>query len=382
MTGSGKIIIVGDLFPTNNNVPYFEQGEINSLFGEEIVQLFASADLAVCNLEGALSDHAEKCTKTGPVKAASTSAIEAYKKLGIDLCLLANNHVTDGGNRGVLETMKILDSSAIRHIGAGRNKDSIERSFVQVVGGKKIGLYNVSETMYNKPTNEVAGVWLYDEYVVCQEIKELKTKCDFVVVLYHGGIEKFPYPSPELRKRFHRMADNGADVVIAQHTHCIGSEEFYNGSYLLYGQGDFLLNNFAPGLTDTGLIIELDCSDGQINIKKHLVRSKDNLFVRYDDKQDLSSFYERSKMVSDEDYVLKQLQAFCDNELRLYLAAFRSPSKVRLLQKRYFPKSYEKWLLGYRKRDLLLTLHTLRSEQNRETAIVGLENLLSKKQFN
>ena len=33
MTGSGKIIIVGDLFPTNNNVPYFEQGEINSLFG-------------------------------------------------------------------------------------------------------------------------------------------------------------------------------------------------------------------------------------------------------------------------------------------------------------------------------------------------------------
>lgn len=382
MTGNGKIIIVGDLFPTNNNVSYFVKGEINSLFGEQIVRLFSGADLSVCNLEGALSDCAEKSAKTGPIKVASTCAIEAYKNLGIDLCLLANNHVTDGGNQSVLETMKTLDNSAIRFIGAGRNKDSIERSFVQNLCGKKIGLYNVSETMYNKPTNDLAGVWLYDEYIVCQEIKELKAKCDFVVVLYHGGIEKFPYPSPELRKRFHRMADNGADVVIAQHTHCVGSEEYYNGSYLLYGQGDFLLNNFAPGLTDTGLIVELDCSDNQINIKKHLVRSKDNMFVRYDDKQDLSSFYERSKMVSDEDYVWKQLQAFCDKELRLYLTAFKSPSKLRVLQKRYFPQSYKKWLFGYRKRDLLFTLHTLRSEQNRETAIVGLENLLSKKQFN
>ena len=201
-------------------------------------------------------------------------------------------------------------------------------------------------------------------------------------MLYHGGIEKFPYPSPELRKRFHRMADNGADVVIAQHTHCIGSEEYYNGSYLLYGQGDFLLKDFAPGLTDTGLIIELILSDNHLDVKKHLVRSKDKMFVRYDDQQDLSSFEARSKMVTDEGFVWKQFQTFCDNELRLYLTAFKSPSKFRLLQKRFFPQAYKRWLFDYRKRDLLFSLHTLRSEQNRETAIVGLEHLLSDTQTN
>ena len=373
----GKIIISGDLFPTEKNSSLFSSGDVDSLFGSRICELFSSASLTICNLEGSLTDHPERCVKTGPIKVAPTTAIEAYKKLGIDYCFLANNHVTDGGHQGLLDTMGVLDSAGIGYIGAGPDEKSITRSFVKEIDGVQWGFYNVSETMYNKPTNELAGAWLYDEYVVCQEIKELKAKCDFVVVLYHGGIEKFPYPSPELRKRFHRMADNGADVVIAQHTHCVGSEEYYNGSYLLYGQGDFLLNNFAPGLTDTGLIVELDCSDNQINIKKHLVRSKDNLFVRYADKQDLSSFYERSKMVSDEEYVWKQLQAFCDKELRLYLTAFKSPSKLRLLQKRYFPKSYKKWLFGYRKRDLLFTLHTLRSEQNRETAIVGLEHLLS-----
>lgn len=371
------IIISGDLFPTEKNSSLFSSGDVDSLFGTRICELFSSASLTICNLEGSLTDHPERCVKTGPIKVAPTTAIESYKKLGIDYCFLANNHVTDGGHQGLLDTMGVLDAAGIGYIGAGPDEKSIARSFVKEIDGVQWGFYNVGETMYNKPTKELAGAWLYDEYVVCQEIKELKAKCDFVVVLYHGGIEKFPYPSPELRKRFHRMADNGADVVIAQHTHCIGSEEFYNGSYLLYGQGDFLLNNFAPGLTDTGLIVELDCSDNQINIKKHLVRSKDNMFVRYDDKQDLSSFYERSKMVSDEEYVWKQLQAFCDKELRLYLTAFKSPSKLRLLQKRFFPKSYKKWLFEYRKRDLMFTLHTLRSEQNRETAIVGLEHLLS-----
>ena len=371
------IIISGDLFPTEKNFSHFSSGDVDSLFGTRICELFSNANLTICNLEGSLTDHPGRCAKTGPVKVAPTIAIEAYIKLGIDYCFLANNHVTDGDHQGLLNTMGVLDAAGIGYVGAGPNEKSILRSFIKEINGVQWGFYNVSETMYNKPTNELAGVWLYDEYVVCQEIKELKAKCDYVVVLYHGGIEKFPYPSPELRKRFHRMADNGADVVIAQHTHCIGSEEYYNGSYLLYGQGDFLLNNFAPGLTDTGLIVELDCADNQITIKKHLVRSKDNMFVRYDDKQDLSSFYERSKMVSDEEYVWKQLQAFCDNELRLYLTAFKSPSRLRLLQKRYFPKSYKKWLFEYRKRDLMFTLHTLRSEQNRETAIIGLEHLIN-----
>ena len=371
------ILIVGDLFPTEQNVSFFSKGDIDSLFGKEIVDLFGKADYRVCNLEGALSDHPDKCRKTGPVKLVPTKAVEAYKKLGIDLCLLANNHATDGGHKGMVETMRTLDGAGIKHIGAGRNEKEIVRSFVQNVGGMNIGFYNVSERMYNKPTKETAGAWLYDEYIVCQELEQLKKECDYLIVIYHGGIEKFPYPSPETKKRFYRMADCGANMILAQHTHCVGCEEWYNGSYLLYGQGDFLLKNFAPGLTDSGLIIELVIENGNVGIKKHLVNSIDNMFVRYNEKQDLSEFDKRSKKVNDDDYVYKQLQKFCDNELQLYLTAFKSPSKLRTRLKRFFPKAYKMWLYRYNERDLMFTLHTLRSEQNRETAIVGLEHLLS-----
>ena len=371
-----KIIIVGDMFPNEQNVSFFSKGDVDSLFGKEITQLFSGADFCVCNLEGALTDHPDKCRKTGPVKVSATSAVEAYKKLGMDLCLLANNHATDGGHKGMIDTMLTLDNAGIKHIGAGKNQNEIVRFVIQKVGGLNIGFYNVSETMYNKPTKDTAGAWLYDEYVVCRELEQLKKQCDYLIVLYHGGLEKFHYPSPETRKRFHRMADCGADMILAQHTHCVGCEEYHNGSYLLYGQGDFLLKNFAPGLTDTGLIVELAIDNGKVQVKKHKVKSVDNLFVRYDEQQDLSAFNARSNKVGDEDYVYQELQKLCDNELKRYLTAFKSPSRLRLLQSRFLPKSYRKWLFDYSERNLMFALHTLRSEQNRETAIIGMEHLL------
>lgn len=372
-----SIIIVGDLFPTQENVGYFSNGDVESLFGKKILHLFAKSDYRICNLEGALTGHPDKIRKTGPVKVAAKNVIDAYKKLGIDCCMLANNHATDGGHQGMIDTMKTLDAAGINYIGAGKNDKEIVRHFVKELGGMRIGVYNVSETMYNKPTKDKAGAWLYDEYIVCRELEQLKKECDYLIVIYHGGIEKFQYPSPETRKRFHRMADNGANMILAQHTHCVGCEEWYNGSYLLYGQGDFLLKNFAQGLTDSGLIIELVIKDGKVEIKKHLVKSEDNLFVRYDEKQDFSAFDERSRLLQDEDYIRQQLQKFCDGELRLYLKSFKSPSKVMVRFATHFPKLYKKWLYRYNERDLMFTLHTLRSEQNRETATIGIENLLN-----
>lgn len=374
----GNIIIAGDIFPIADNTRYFSNGDIKSLFGEDICRLFSKADLAICNLEGALTDHTEKCVKTGPVKTAPTSAIKAYKELGINCCMLANNHATDGGHQGMIDTMQILDNEGIGYIGAGKNESSITKSVVYQIGDMRIGLYNVCETMYNKPTKTSAGAWLYDEYIVCHDIESLKKECDYLIIIYHGGIEKFPYPSPETKKRFHRMVDNGADMILSQHTHCIGCEEYYKGAYLLYGQGDFLLKNFLPRCTDTGLLLELDVDEDKINIIKHKVESCENRFVRYSKNQDLKDFYERSEKVNDEEYLFKQFQKFCQSELHLYLRAYKSHGRMRYWMKRYFPNKYNKWLhnKAFTRRNLMFALHTLRSEQNRETAIVGIEDLL------
>lgn len=374
-----KIIIVGDLFPIKANVDLFSKGDIQSIFGEKTVRLFFDADLRICNLEGALTDGNERCKKTGPIICAPTSVVNTYVKLGIDYCMLANNHITDAGHQGVVDTMHTLDVVGIKYIGAGINKNSIPHYTIHILENKKVCIYNVCERMYNKPDKEKAGAWLYDEYIVCKELEYLKTQCDYLIVIYHGGIEKYKYPSPEIKKRFRRMADNGADVVISQHTHCIGCEELYNKSYLLYGQGDFLLNNFRPPITDTGIILELNINEKGIKVQKHMVKCSTDLCLKYIDSPDFTAFDERSGKVQDDVFLMEKFQQFCINELCLYLTAFKSPGRMRYLLKRFFPERYMKWLYtnAFSSRNLMFILHTLRSEQNRETAIAGLESLLA-----
>ena len=315
--------------------------------------------------------------KTGPEIYAPTCTLKAVKALGIDCCMLANNHITDAGHQGAIDTLSTLDRAGILHLGAGKDIDSIVHYQVVKIGNMDIGLYNVCETMYNQPTRRKAGAYIYDEYVVCKELEELKKWCDYLIVIYHGGAEKFRYPSPQTRKRFHRMVDSGADMILSQHTHCVGSEEYYKGAYLLYGQGNFLFRSFNNEFTDTGLIIELVISENGYHVKKHLVNAVDDT-VRYDNTQDFSEFDMRSSRISDDEFLAEQYSKYCLQELPEYLRAYKSRFWGRRLLRRFFPKLYNRFLLSvaYDRKDLLFTLHSLRSEQNRETAIGGIESYL------
>ena len=257
-----KIILAGDLLPMPCNYDLFSAGDTQALFGEKLCALFASADYRVCNFEGCFTDSDRPIEKIGPSIKAPVSSINAIKNLGIDYATLGNTHSMDYGRQGYLDTCRTLEENGVGYFGWGENAASV-KSYVEIEdGGRKIILYNTTERFENAPRENYPGVNLYDEYRVCQEIKELKERCDFLIVLYHGGIEGTHYNSKTMRRRFHRMADNGADVVISQHTHAIGEEEHYHHSYLLYGQGNFCFH-FRPDVTPLlaeGLVLELDWS--------------------------------------------------------------------------------------------------------------------------
>lgn len=79
----------------------------------------------------------------------------------------------------------------------------------------------------------------YDEYDTMDDIRAAKDTCDRVIVIYHGGKEHCQYPSPRLLRLCRAMVRNGADVVLCQHSHCIGCYEQYQDGHILYGQGNF-----------------------------------------------------------------------------------------------------------------------------------------------
>ncbi len=375
----GRIIVVGDFFPVPSNYSRFINSDLDYLFDGDIKRIFDAADYRICNLEGSLTDRPGLCEKTGPVLFAPTQTINAYKSIGFDCCTLANNHITDAGPEGVIDTIETLNSAGITHIGAGINDYSITRHLFFNVANHRVCLYNVAETMYNIPNHYRPGAFLYDEYIVCNELKLLKDACDYLIVVYHGGVEKFRYPSPQTQQRFHRMADSGADIILSQHTHCVGCEEYYKGSYFLYGQGNFLFRSFNNEYTDTGLIVEILIDEDSFSVRKHLVRAVDD-YVRYDDKQDFSDFNLRSEKVIDSAFIQQMFDEYCLNELPLYLKAYKGKNLFYKVIGHYFPELNKKLLLrSYNRQQLLFTLHSLRSEQNQEVAINGIKVLLERK---
>lgn len=293
---STKILIAGDLFPMPCNYEQFSAGDAQVLFGEKLCALFASADFRVCNFEGCFTDSDQPIEKIGPSIKAPVSTIKTIKDLGIDYATLGNTHSMDYGKQGYLDTCKTLSDNGIGWFGWGDDIDSV-KSYVEIEDGDRIIiLYNTTERFENAPREDFPGVNLYDEYRVCREISELKEKCDYLIVFYHGGIEGSHYNSEKMRTRFHRMADCGADVVISQHTHAVGEEERYNNAYFLYGQGNFCFHfrkDVTPLLAD-GLVLELDFNDSGFTAKPHRILRTEFGCV-YDEAQDLSEFYERSK---------------------------------------------------------------------------------------
>lgn len=379
MKAKEYLLIGGDLFPTSNNIELFNNGLVDELFGEQIKKLFNEAKTSICNLEGVFADKALSQEKSGPIIRAQVESIKGIKELGVDFLSLANNHISDCNIEGFCETIEALNSASIGYFGAGLNVEDCCKYVTLELSGKKICVYGVAETMFNSFSSSGFAVNLYDEYSVCMEIASLKKEHDYVIVLYHGGAEYFQYPSPEVKKRFHRMADCGADAIIAQHTHCIGCEEYYNSSYLLYGQGNFLFSFRDNSFTREGLLLQFEISDSRLEISKHLLSISDGK-VRLNDSPNWNSLNERSKKVLDDLFIEREFMDFAKGKLFLYIDAFRKNSLSTRLIRRIFPTYYKKRvLLSLSRRQVIKNIHTLRSEQNRELALYGLLKLLKNK---
>lgn len=385
---STKIIVAGDLLPMPCNYDLFSAGDTKSLFGEKLCSLFDSADYRICNFEGGFTDSDTPIEKIGPSIKAPANTILGIKNLGINFAALGNTHSMDYGSKGYYDTCKTLAENSIRFFGWGENSDSVKTHEIIEDGGRRIVLYNATEQFENAPRKDYPGVNLYDEYRVCNEIKELKAQCDYLIVLYHGGIEGTHCNSDIMRRRFHRMADNGADVVISQHTHAVGEEEHYKNAYLLYGQGNFCFH-FRPDATPLlaeGLVLELDFGDNGFSAKPHRILRTEKGCV-YDKKQDLSAFYERSKIhdkvlegdaAANEEFD-KQFGEDCMNWANVFFSLFRGNNEADSEKRKALsPQEFTEYLKNsYTRQQLLGMQMFMRNEEFNEIGNKILSDLLN-----
>src|SRR6516162_6150752 len=109
-----------------------------------IRHLFESSDLVVANHEGPLTLLDRPATKldTGRKRywyRGDPESAHALVESGVRIVSLANNHILDFGERGLLDTIEALDAAGIAHCGAGANRAEARRPAVVEVNGLKIG---------------------------------------------------------------------------------------------------------------------------------------------------------------------------------------------------------------------------------------------------
>lgn len=256
-----KLSICGDV-STTYSAELFRSLDMKALFGD-VPSVFSDSDRVLVNLECALTEKETPINKKGPNLKGPLETADALLKMGATDCAISNNHIMDYGIPGVCDTKEKLASLGLNYTGFGENYEDSRKNLIMEHNGKKIAVIAVCEHEYCYALPDRMGARPYDPYDTLEDVRLAKAECDFVVVLYHGGKEQSPYPSPRLRKLCQAMVKCGADAVLCQHSHCIGCYEEYKGGHILYGQGNF---HFTGRLTDhphwqSGLIVHLDITD-------------------------------------------------------------------------------------------------------------------------
>ena len=256
-----KLLFGADLVPTSISEKYFINKDFKTLFGK-VLDIIPKYDRFIVNFECTLTTEEKKIKKYGPALKAHPSVADALKELGVTDAMLSNNHVFDFGIKGLRDTMENLNRVGIPFTGIGENDQDSRKIYYVEKDGKKVGIVNVCEHEYSYATADRIGCNPYVPFETMRDIKKAKENADFVVVIYHGGKEYCRYPSPRLREHCREMVLSGADVVLTQHSHCIGCYEEYEGGHILYGQGNlhFVAKSNYPEWY-TSLIVGIEFTD-------------------------------------------------------------------------------------------------------------------------
>ena len=371
-----RIIIGADIVPTKSNVQLFSEGKTEELIGTELMEMLTAPNTyTIFNLEVPLSDIQDPISKFGPNLIAPSKAIEGYKALNIDLLTLANNHILDHGAQGLNATINLLDQNGIGYLGAGQNINEAAKSYLFAFANKTIGVYACAEHEFSIAGSETAGANPFDPLETPDHIRELKQQCDYIIVLYHGGKEHYRYPSPNLQKNCRKLVDCGADLIVCQHSHCIGCEEKYKDATIIYGQGNFLFDASDIEYWLTSLLIQVD---EEMNIT-YIPLVKQGNGVRLasgDEKQEImNAFYDRSKEAATPDVLEKKYSDFSKAMFDSYLYRFSGHKNVlfRIVNK-LSGQRFWKWYLKRkdRKNDLLQLRNIVECEAHSELLLYML----------
>lgn len=234
-----------------------------------VAPLFRQADYMVANMEFTVG------TKpyTGyPCFSAPPEIASAAKNAGIDLFLMANNHICDKNAGGLKKTLDAYENLDMPKIGAYRDKKQADTASVILVElkGMKFAMFNYTYDTNGLPIPEPYYVNLQDSTEIKKHIRQAKAMgADIIIALPHWGIEYVLAPVAEQKQYAKMMFREGVNAIIGGHPHVPEEGYIYvkrqQGpmakdsveNIVFYSMGNYISNMSRSGWTSTGMLITL-----------------------------------------------------------------------------------------------------------------------------
>lgn len=220
--------------------------------------LLTLADLAIADFENPAPDNFQY-HPAGLTYSADPDLIEGLANAGIDWVSLANNHIGDYGDQGVLDTLKNLDRWGIDHGGAEADLDAARAPSLFDEGGISVAIlgYDTVKPAYAATASSPGSNEMSVAGVTADVQAARAAGAGLVIVFPHWGVEYSATTTALQRSLAHAAIDAGADIVIGSHTHWAGGLEVYKGRPIFYSLGDFVFNVTPSEQTEEGIVLEL-----------------------------------------------------------------------------------------------------------------------------
>jgi poly-gamma-glutamate capsule biosynthesis protein CapA/YwtB (metallophosphatase superfamily) len=275
MTRRVRLALLGDLM-LGRGVSRALRHRSPEWFWGDVLPILRQADAVFANLEAPITASSERGRHGWKMFhfRADPAAVGILTCANVRFVCLANNHILDFGERGLLDTVHYLDAAGIRYAGAGRNAVEAAAPSVVDLPGLKVGLIAATDNMRafsarpDRPgtnfidiTADSAGLdWINSS------VAELRRAGATLIMLsLHWGPNMRLSPNRAFRRFARAAVDRGVDIVHGHSAHVVQAVERYRRAIILYDTGNFIDDywKFPFRRTVWSFVFFLDIEDGR-----------------------------------------------------------------------------------------------------------------------
>ena len=186
-----------------------------------VESIFGADDITLVNLEVVLTDSSRYLKRDDKIyiMRGKPEYVNMLTGSSVEVCNIANNHMTDFGDDGILWMAELLEENGLKYCGYGYTS-------TMDVKGVRFGFVGIN--YWTTPQSEFE-----------ETVRTMRGQCDVLVVSIHWGSE-LEYYAQDRQQTWGKLAvDLGADLVVGHHPHVIEGIEEYKGVNIVYSLGNF-----------------------------------------------------------------------------------------------------------------------------------------------